>query len=131
MVKLFQHFLWRYHSFDLLLNRIRYISCTKSNNNKMLIYSQLICSINIRFQVFSNNYYYIPLDSRSRSLALSSFILFISLMQSAKGAQFLNIAFLSPLFETAAATVAVFGTVIVFLTSIYYEPLNFTLALKF
>ena len=35
-------------------------------------------------------------------------------MQSAKGAQFLNIAFLSPLFETAAATVAVFGTVIVF-----------------
>ena len=45
-------------------------------------------------------------------LALSSCVLFISLMQSVNGAQFLNIAFLLILFAAAGATV-VFGTVLV------------------
>ena len=51
------------------------------------------------------------------SLALSICVLFISLMQLVNGAQFLIIIFFI-LFAAAAAT-AVFGTVIVVLTSIY------------
>ena len=49
------------------------------------------------------------------SLALSIYVLFISLKQSANGAQFLNVIIL-PLFPHPAANAA---TVIVPLTSIY------------
>ena len=52
------------------------------------------------------------------SLALSTCVLFISLMQSVNGASFLNITFLLALFAAAAPAV-VFGTVIVPLTSIH------------
>ena len=54
----------------------------------------------------------------SMSLALSTCILFISLMQSVNGAQFVNIMFLSILFA-AANVAAVFSTVIVPLTHMY------------
>ena len=50
--------------------------------------------------------------------ALSTCVLFISVMQSVNGVQFLNINFLLVLFSTAPATV-VFETVIVPLTSMY------------
>ena len=50
--------------------------------------------------------------------ASSTFVLFISVMQSVKGAQFLNITFLLVLF-TAAPAAALFGTVIVPLTSMH------------
>ena len=54
------------------------------------------------------------------SLALSIYVLFLSLMQSVNGAQFLNINFLLLLLSphTAPAT-AVFWTVIVVLTIMY------------
>ena len=51
------------------------------------------------------------------SVALSICVLFISLMQSVTGAQFLNTTFLFPLFGVAA--IPVFGTVIVLLIAIY------------
>ena len=51
-------------------------------------------------------------------LALSVSTLFISLLQSVNGAQFLNIIFLLALFASAAAA-AVLVTVIAPLTSIY------------
>ena len=50
------------------------------------------------------------------SLELSICVLFILLAQSVKAVQFLNITFSSPLFEAAVAT-AMFGTVIISLTS--------------
>ena len=50
--------------------------------------------------------------------ASSTCVLFISVMQTANGAQFLNITFLLVLFTTAPAA-AVFGTVIVPLTSMH------------
>ena len=52
------------------------------------------------------------------SLALPAFVLFISLMQSLKEAQFLNITFLQTLFSFESAA-AVFETVIASLTSMY------------
>ena len=51
------------------------------------------------------------------SSASSTCVLFISVMQSVNGAQFLNISFLFALF-TAASAAVVFGTVIVPLTSV-------------
>ena len=54
----------------------------------------------------------------SMSLALSSCALFILLMQSVNGVQFLIITFISPLFEAAPAP-TVFATCIILLTSIY------------
>ena len=51
-------------------------------------------------------------------LALSTCVLFISLMQSVNGAQILKITFLLPLFTAADATV-MFGFVIVPLKSTY------------
>ena len=53
----------------------------------------------------------------SMSLALSMCVLFISLMQLLNGAQFLIILFF--LLFAAASCAAVFGTVIISLTSIY------------
>ena len=53
----------------------------------------------------------------SMSLALSICVLFISLIQSVKGVQFLNITSLFLLFWVA--TVPIFGTVIVPLTTMY------------
>ena len=47
------------------------------------------------------------------SLALSTCVLSISLMQLVNGAQFLNITFLSPLFTAAPAAAAVLLTLIV------------------
>ena len=55
--------------------------------------------------------------TRSMSVALSICVLFISLMQSVSGAQFLNTTFSFPLFGVAA--IPVFGTVIVLLIAIY------------
>ena len=55
--------------------------------------------------------------TRSMSVALSICVLFISLMQSVSGAQFLNTTFLFPLFGVAA--IPVFGTVIVLLIAMY------------
>ena len=52
----------------------------------------------------------------SMFLALSILILFISLMQSVNGAQFLNTTYLSPLFGLPPAFAAI---VVVPLTSIY------------
>ena len=52
------------------------------------------------------------------SLALSTPVLFISLMQLVKQAQFLNITFLPTLFAFASPA-AMFETVIVPVTSIY------------
>ena len=54
----------------------------------------------------------------SLSSAKSNCVLFISVKQVVNGAQFLNITFLLVLF-TAATSAAVFGTVIVPLTSMY------------
>ena len=54
------------------------------------------------------------------SLALSTCILFILHMQSVNGAQFSNITFLPVLFAAVAAA-AVFGTVIVSLTCMYFS----------
>ena len=54
----------------------------------------------------------------SISLALSICVLFIWLIQLINGAQFLNITILLALFASASAA-AVFGTVIILLTSIY------------
>ena len=54
----------------------------------------------------------------SISSALSTCVLFISVMQLVSGAQFLNITFLLLLF-TAVTAAVVFGTVIVPLTSMY------------
>ena len=61
----------------------------------------------------------------SISLALSTWVLFILLMQQVNGAQFLNITFLSVLFASASAT-AVLLTDIFFLTSLLteYVPLD-------
>ena len=53
----------------------------------------------------------------SMSVVLSICVLFISLMQSVNGAQFLNTTFLFPLF--GVATIPVFGTVIVLLIAMY------------
>ena len=55
----------------------------------------------------------------SMSLALSIFVLLISLMQSVNGAQFLNTTSLFQLFK--AASVPVFGTIIVPLTTMCAE----------
>ena len=68
------------------------------------------------------------------SLALSTGVLFVSLMKSENGAQFLNITFLPVLSETAAAaTAAVFGTVLIPLhvRRHNYNHMKLTLALKF
>ena len=54
----------------------------------------------------------------SMSLALSTCVLLISLMQLVNGAQFLNITFLLVLFASASAAAALL-TVIVPLTKIY------------
>ena len=64
-------------------------------------------------------------------LALSICVLFISLMQSANGAQFLNTTSLSAL--SAVAGAAAYSTVIVPLTSYmhHYNHINLTLTLKF
>ena len=56
------------------------------------------------------------------SLKLSTCVLFISLMQSVKGAQFLNIAFLLSLFAAATAVVLI-GTVIVCMYTCMYTLL--------
>ena len=71
----------------------------------------------------------------SMYLALSIYVLFISLMQLVNGAQFLIIIFFI-LFADAPAA-AVFGTVIDTLTGIYdhkhthYNHINLTLTFKF
>ena len=86
--------------------------------------------------MFYNNYNYIILNytktTTSISLVVSTTVLFTSLMQSVKGAPFLNINFLLALFAAAPAE-AVFGTVTVSLTSIthHYNQANLTLTLKF
>ena len=77
-------------------------------------------SIAINFQIYLNNYRYILLKlhtgiSTPLSLALSTCVLFISLMQSVNEEQFLNVAFL-PLFPPPAA---ISVTALVPLTSIY------------
>ena len=53
------------------------------------------------------------------SLALSTCVVLISLMQLVNGSQFLNITFLLVLFASASAAAAVLLTVIVPLTKIY------------
>ena len=69
--------------------------------------------------MFLNNYCYILLNYKSVSLhQCLYYYLFISLMQSVNGAQFLNISFLLPLFATAGGA-TMFGTDIVPLKSIY------------
>ena len=70
--------------------------------------------------MFSNKYsikLYIGITT-SMFLALSTCVLFVSLMQSVNGAQFSNITFLLKLFA-AAHSAALFALDIVPLTSIY------------
>ena len=84
-----------------------------------------LCSVAINFELFSNNYQYILLYidiTPSLPLALSICVLLILLMQSVKGAQFLNTTFLSALFASVAVAVAaVFGTVTVPLKACMYH----------
>ena len=62
-------------------------------------------------------------------LAWSISLLFISLMQSVNGSQFLNITFLFLLL--GAPVVPVFGTVIVSSLTSIYNHINLALTLKF
>ena len=71
----------------------------------------------------------------SMYLALSIYVLFISLMQLVNGAQFLIITFF--ILFAAASAAAVFGTVIYTLTGIFdhkythYNHIHLTLTFKF
>ena len=85
--------------------------------------------------MFQNNYHYVLLNyTISMYLALSIWILFISLMELLNGSQFLIIMIFLSFAAAAAATAAVFGTVIVALRCIYvhhYNHIDLTLTLKF
>ena len=108
--------------FSLILNELVVASASLKSTFPLLAFtagSSLPCCHKIPHVFEKLSLYSVKLSiTTSMSLALSTCVLFVSLMQSVNGAHFLNIVFLLVLFAAAGAT-DLFATVIVPFISIY------------